>query len=225
MEAMKKVLVFAPHPDDEVIGCGGQICAHVAQGDEVGVVFMTNGEAGDLDVSASELAALRKTEAETACKLLGVSRLHWLGLPDGGISYQTQTISQIAELLRTTQPDIVYGPHAQDAHTDHRAAYQLIAEAINRAASSAFPMANTSPWRVATWLSYEVWTPLTHPQFCVDITAHQQSKRAALGAYQSQLKNVAYDDAVLGLNTYRGAMSGTGKVAECYLVEKISTLP
>lgn len=222
---MKQVLVFAPHPDDEVIGCGGQICAHRAQGDQVAVVFMTNGEAGDLNVPAAELAATRKSEAEAANKLLGVSQLHWLGLPDGGITYHTQTISQIAEILRTIKPDVVYGPHARDAHTDHRAAHQLIAEAINRAASSAFPMANTTPWRVATWLSYEVWTPLTHPQFCTDISDHLQLKLTALRAYQSQLKNVAYDEATLGLNTYRGAMSGTGKAAECYQVEKISTLP
>ena len=222
---MKKILVFAPHPDDEVIGCGGQICAHVAQGDQVEVVFMTNGEAGDLDLPATELAALRKTEAETASKLLGISQLQWLGLPDGGVTYHTQTVSQIAKIIRTVKPDAVYGPHAQDAHTDHQAAHQLIAESVNRAASSAFPMADTTPWRVATWLSYEVWTPLSRPQFCADIAKHLETKREAMRAYQSQLKNVAYEEAMVGLATYRGTMSGVGRAAECFAVEKLTTLP
>ncbi len=222
---MKNILVFAPHPDDEVIGCGGQICAHVAQGDRVEVVFMTNGEAGNLDIPASELAQLRKTEAEAAAQLLGVSHLHWLGLPDGGVAYHTKTVSQIAQVIRTVKPTVVYGPHLQDAHTDHRAAHQLIAEAINRAGSSAFPMAESQPWRVSTWLSYEVWTPLLRPQLCINISEFIEKKRAAMHAYQSQLKNVAYDEAMVGLATYRGAMSGVGRAAECYQVEKLTVIP
>lgn len=86
-------------------------------------------------------------------------------------------------------------------------------------------MADTTPWRVNSWLSYEVWTPLLRPQFCVSIDTHITAKLEALRAYQSQLKNVAYDEAILGLNTYRGAMSGVGKTAECYMIEKLSALP
>lgn len=221
---MKKVLIFAPHPDDEVIGCGGQISNHTAQGDTVVVVFLTNGEAGDLDIPANELATIRKVEAETAGNILGITTQHWLGLPDGGVMYDSQTVNRLTAIIRTEKPDVIYGPHASDAHTDHRAGYQLLAEAINRAGSSAFPTTHAQPWRTATWLSYEVWTPLSQPQFCVNITPHREQLLSAMRAYRSQLKNIAYDEALLGLATYRGAMSGTGKLAECFSVEKITTV-
>lgn len=221
---MKHILVFAPHPDDEVIGCGGQICKHTAKGDQITVVFMTNGEAGDLEIPAQDLAATRRAEAQSACKVLGVKTLLWLGLPDGAVHYESDTVSKIAQIIREQTPDVIYSPHAQDAHTDHQAAYLLIKEAINRAASHAFPLAETRPWQTASWLCYEIWTPLTRPQFCTSIDAHIDTKLAALREYRSQLKNVAYDEAIKGLNTYRGAMSGKGKSAECFTVERISEL-
>ena len=217
---MANIMVFAPHPDDEIIGCGGRLRQHILRGDTVVVVFVTSGEAGDLKLSGSELAAIRRQEAGAAAAVLGYSELIWLNLPDGGVSYATEHVQNIATLIRSHQPDTVYCPHAQDAHPDHRATHQLVAEAIVRAAANVFAKAGATPWQVKTWLTYEVWTPLTRPQFSTAIDAQLDTKIAALRRYTSQLANVAYDEAVVGLNRYRGAMTGIGKYAECYGVER-----
>ncbi len=219
---MSTVLVFAPHPDDEVIGCGGRIRQHIQRGDRVIVAFVTSGEAGDIAIQGDELASIRKTEASAAAKILGYSDLVWLELPDGGVAYSTDQVQRFATLIRNHKPDSIYCPHSDDAHPDHRATYQIVAEAVIRAAGNVFAAAGAEPWQIKNWLTYEVWTPLSQPQYAVAIDAEIGIKLAALQKYSSQLANVAYDEAVAGLNRYRGAMTGLGTYAECYGVSRVT---
>ena len=75
----KKVLVFAPHPDDETIGCGGSLALHIKAGDPVKVVFLTNGAKGDSsgEIAKESYVELRKDEANKACAFLGVTDLEF----------------------------------------------------------------------------------------------------------------------------------------------------
>ena len=67
-----KVLVIAPHPDDESIGCGGTVALHVQRGDTVNVVFLTSGELGLKQFPREKVWKIREAEADAACKVLGV---------------------------------------------------------------------------------------------------------------------------------------------------------
>ena len=72
----KKVLVIAPHPDDEVLGCGGSIARHVAQDDEVHVVVVTRGAQ---DLYSPEAVEIGREELRKSQKLLNVSSTHFFG--------------------------------------------------------------------------------------------------------------------------------------------------
>src|SRR5690348_632327 len=76
------VLVIAPHPDDESIGCGGTICAHAGHGDRVTVVFLTSGELGLRELTKEEAWRVRELEAEKAADILGVASVTFLRRPD-----------------------------------------------------------------------------------------------------------------------------------------------
>src|SRR5438309_11946363 len=76
------VLVIAPHPDDESIGCGGTICLHADRGDRVAAVFLTSGAMGLPDLSEGDAPRTRARESEEAAGALGISSVTCLRRPD-----------------------------------------------------------------------------------------------------------------------------------------------
>ncbi|MFC4535765.1 PIG-L deacetylase family protein [Sphaerisporangium dianthi] len=130
--AREKVLVFAPHPDDEVIACGGAIAAKAAAGAHVVIVFATDGSRShsavlgiDADPSPAELAVVRRKEAESAAKALGADpgEVVWLGHTDTLLSassdaFRAQVLRLLAEHRDVTE---VYLPHdVRELNADHR---------------------------------------------------------------------------------------------------------
>src|SRR5258708_2285033 len=220
----KKVLVFAPHPDDDVIGCGGTIIQHVQNGDEVWIVYITYGEAGSLKIAPEELAKLRITEATAAATVLGVPKDHlqFLGWPDGYLEYNPTTLKKMTSLIRKCQPDTVYLHHEKDLHVDHRVTFRLVTEAVERAAGNCFSECGKVPWNVENVYGYEVWRPMGYVQLVVDISAEIDQKLRALAEHRSQLAELQYDEAVKSLNHYRAIMTHRGQFAECFQVAKIT---
>ncbi len=80
----EKVIVFAPHPDDETIGCGGAIAAHCKHGDQVKIIILTNGDKAGAHNrhSKEEYIEVRKTEAKQAGIVLGVKDIEFWEYPD-----------------------------------------------------------------------------------------------------------------------------------------------
>lgn len=222
---MKKIMVFAPHPDDDVLGCGGSIAKHARQGCHIITVYMTSGEAGSLACSASELAALRENEARQASALLGVNETVFLRNPDGYLAYNRDNLVKIVSLLRANKPDIVYLPHPLDGVEDHRVTCKLAQEACRRSSGPWFQECQGAPWEVKTILAYEVWTPLQGVSYIENITPYMEQKLNALRLHASQLKDIQYDEAIRGLNQYRGIMSGKGQYCECFQVLKADIFP
>jgi len=81
------VLVVAPHPDDEALGCGGAVLAHVDAGDQVKVAFLTSGEGGLATYPVDEARRVREEEASKAATVLGFSDVSFLRLRDGSLSH------------------------------------------------------------------------------------------------------------------------------------------
>jgi LmbE family N-acetylglucosaminyl deacetylase len=212
------VLVFAPHPDDDVIGCGGAICEHRRKGDGVTIVFLTSGEAGSLSVSPGELGTIREGEARRASEILGVEDLVFLRFPDGYLDFSPVSIRTLVKLVREHKPDVVYLPHAQEGPRDHRVTHELGLEAVRRAAGPWFQDCGGELWPVKYVLAYEVWTPIVSPTYYNDVTPWIDLKLEALRCHASQVSTVAYDEAVKGLNLYRGILSGTGDYCEAFQV-------
>ncbi|NMC28016.1 MAG: PIG-L family deacetylase [Syntrophomonadaceae bacterium] len=213
---MEKVMVFAPHPDDDMIGCGGSMAHHVRQGDQVSIVYMTSGEAGSIDCQPGVLAACREDEAMRAAAGLQIEDLIFLRYPDGGLEFTPKHLDALVSIIRTRQPDRIYLPHSGDSVSDHEATHRLVMEAIRRAAGPWHPQCGPAPWRVATILGYEVWTPLGTIGSVQDISPYISLKLQALQAHRSQLRSLPYDQAIAGLNRYRGIMTGQGDYCECF---------
>ncbi|NLC06620.1 MAG: PIG-L family deacetylase [Syntrophomonadaceae bacterium] len=221
---MSRVMVFAPHPDDDLIGCGGSIVKHLQRGNTVTVVYLTSGESGSLKYSKAELAQIREAEATRAATLLGLTDIIFLRNPDGYLEFNRDNLIRIISLIRDKQPNIVYLPHSQDLHKDHLRTNELVLEACNRAGGPWFQECAGEPWSVDTILGYEVWTPLIYVSYVEDITPYLEQKIAALRLHESQLQDIQYDEAVRSLNRYRGIMTGKGQYCECFQILKVSEL-
>ena len=201
----KKVLVFAPHPDDETLGCGGTL-ARLALLCPVKVVLVTDGSgAGGLPAGAD---AIRQTEFVRALAVLGVHDTVQLRQPDGSFQGSDGLARQVRALLDGYQPDWVFLPSPLDYHRDHV-----------RIAAFLEPLCRSSPG-VNQLLFYEIWAPVpaTH---VVDITDQAARKQEALAEHATAMPHGDYQRAVDGLNRYRGLYLGKGRLAEAFWVEPV----
>jgi LmbE family N-acetylglucosaminyl deacetylase len=222
----QRILVFAPHPDDDIIGCGGSIAKHIQKGNQVAIVYLTSGNAGRLDYSKEDLANIRESEAKEAAELLGVNHLYFLKQDDGYLSASKENIVKVMEIIREFKPNVIYVTHAEEGHRDHRVANELVLLASGRAKGSWFQEAKGQPWSVSTILAYEVHPPMRNTGYCEDITEFMDLKMQALQKHISQVEQIEYDQAVKGLNSYRGILTdGKSKYAECFqIIESNSIL-
>jgi LmbE family N-acetylglucosaminyl deacetylase len=224
---MSNILIFSPHFDDESIGCGGAIARHVAEGGYAAVVFMTRGDTGNTtpgkEMTPEQNEQIRKREADEALKILGVQARDYLDLSDGFMRWEPDVIRQVSSLIRKHRPEVIYAPHADDAHNDHKATWQMVTDAIPRAAWSAFPELG-EPWFCPELRGYEVWTPISQPNFFINITDFVETKSQAILKYRSQLADQIYNEAALGLNRYRGAMGAGTQYAEAFVRQRIETV-
>jgi LmbE family N-acetylglucosaminyl deacetylase len=194
------VLVVAPHPDDEAIGCGGAICLHAARGDRVTAVFLTSGELGLKHLPREEAWRVREAEAEIAAAVLGLARLEFLRGPDWVLGeHQGEVVARLRTVMEREGPELVYAPHEQEDHPDHQTALPI----VRRAGAP----------RIA---AYEVWTPLSGYDEVQDISSVMARKMEAILCYRSQVSQYRYDRAARGLAQYRGALAGRCEYAEVF---------
>jgi len=200
------VLVIAPHPDDEVIGCGGTLCLHRQRGDRVVVAFLTSGELGLKHLPRERAWAVREKEAKAASRILGVPRAHFLRQPDWMLGDHIKTAARaLRSVLLAEKPRLIYVPHEAEEHPDHQAALPVLRLALKT-------------WRapVPELHTYEVWTPLATHDHIEDISRVMARKLKALRAYRSQLHEFKYERAVRGLNAFRGELTAKCRYAEVF---------
>lgn len=193
---MTVVLVLSPHPDDESIGCGGTLRRHVVEGDDVHVVFLTSGEAGGHAIPPQEAGRVREAEAEAAGRVLGTHPPVFLREPDGALASTAPLRDRLTCLLQRLRPAVLYVPHAEDAHPDHRAAHQVARDVLR-----GLPLQTPLVVRC-----FEVWTPITAIAEVVDVSPWIDTKLEAIRAHRSQCAVVRFDDAAAGLARYRGEL-------------------
>lgn len=210
-----KVLVLAPHPDDDIFGCGGTLAKHVDAGDEVRIIYLCDGRSGTkratTEIVREELKKNRRTEAQAAAEVLGIpsDNLTFWSYRDGYLIANKTTTKALTQVIADFVPRTIYVPHPADLHPDHVATAAVLWKTL-QAVGSDLP---SEIW------SYEVWQP-TFANRLLDIGATLAQKEAAINAHASQLKCRPYADAILGLNAYRGGMMGLSGPAEAFLALK-----
>jgi LmbE family N-acetylglucosaminyl deacetylase/glycosyltransferase involved in cell wall biosynthesis len=213
----ERLLVLAPHPDDEVIGCGGVVAQHLNGGSTVRVVVATDG--GQAGVPAT-----REEESRKALALLcGVGNpageIAFLGYPDRELaSHRNELTQRLASVLREYRPDLVLVASPIEFHPDHLTLATTFCELIQRDKTLFADLA------VAKVAFYEVGQPL-RPNAIVDITEVAEKKYAAIAAHESQLAVRDYVAYARGLNAYRAmTMPPVAKFAEAYFVVALPEL-
>ena len=217
-------MIFSPHHDDEVIGCGGSICLHKSRGDEVTVVFFASGWSGIPWLSdKQEAMAVIKKEAAAVGQVLGVDRIIELNFPDRSFPNQATVLLSFISTLREIRPNIVYLPHINDGDSEHRFVNSIAQEALWMSSSDYLPELGDKASPVELILGYEVWRPMEIYQVSVDITKFMPLKESAMAIYHSQLQQKNWSDAIRSLNRFRGVVSGKGDYVEVFQIIKVSS--
>lgn len=129
-------VVFAPHQDDETLGCGGTIILKRQAGTPVKVVFMTDGSTSHSRyIKADELSRLRNVEALEAAKVLDIAPddVHFLNFPDGRLGQVHEAaVAEVLAILNRNRPDEVFVPYRADGTPDHEATYRIVMEAAHK---------------------------------------------------------------------------------------------
>ncbi|MFJ6663051.1 PIG-L deacetylase family protein [Streptomyces sp. NPDC091383] len=224
MTGLTDVLVVAPHPDDDVIGCGGSIAKHVRDGARVTVVVVIGRERSALDDAVTDADFAAETRA--AAKTLGVHRCVRLDEPSRDFALSRRVHLELVRVLREVRPQLVYLPHDNDDDVEHRMVHQLTTEALWMAQSEFFQETGGRPMPAPRLvLGYEVWAPMARFQYAENIDGQIETKVEAMRAYVSQLRHAAWDEGVRGLARYRGTVSAGSGHAEVFQVLSLRTPP
>ncbi len=190
-----RVLILAPHPDDETLGCGAFIIHLKNRGASFRIVTVTDGAASTVSQSLNpeDLKALRRKESAQAIKRLGLAEedLIFLGYPDGGASEQIGPIAaDIAEQLGLYAPDLLLAPFGADLHPDHRA----VAEALSLLRQEKKIACRVLCYPMWFWPREAIKSLWRFPFLIkgrkLDARPYLKAKRAAFEAYRSQQENL-----------------------------------
>ncbi|HEY5611622.1 MAG TPA: PIG-L deacetylase family protein, partial [Thermoanaerobaculia bacterium] len=216
----EKLLVLAPHPDDEVIGCGGVLAQHAAEQRQVRVVVATDGSAAD--PAEGDLDQYRQTrEAETNAGLaaLGLGEAEFLRFADRDLARaNTKLRDALKRVIDEYRPDLILTPSPIEIHPDHLALTRALIDLVQGDADL------LGRWAMTRVAFYEVSQPI-RPNTLVDITDAAEKKFAAIAKHASQLRLRDYERLTRGLNAYRAlSLAPKTEFAEAYWVTEMTRL-
>ncbi|UYN88661.1 MAG: PIG-L family deacetylase [Anaerolineales bacterium] len=187
MKSFSKVLVFAAHPDDEVIGCGGFIRKLVNAGAQVTVVVVTGGQTGISPAfqHIDDIATERKLESEATQSILGFQKLFFLPYKTQEVKNDRETFHSFIKLIREEKPDLVLTHAEHDKHRDHQAVSIISKEAVWKAWENVMPQLGERHRVGETWY-YEVTDPFQQVDVLVDISSEMDAKLKAIRAHHTQ---------------------------------------
>jgi len=219
-----KIIVVAPHADDEIIGCGGTIAKAISQGDEVYIIIATNANVGAPELFNEEAIAKVRGEAIKAHEYLGVTKTFFLDFPAPALNaFPEYKVSvALSKIFNEVQPNILYLPHPGDLHQDHKAVYRASLVAAR-------PQGNYTVEEIYCYetLSETEWAPYQEKAFIPnvfnDVSDFFEQKIEAMRFFESQIKEFPHTrstETFEALAKFRGATVGV-KRAESFIAERI----
>lgn len=220
----RRVLVIAPHPDDETIGAGGALARHIALGDELFWCIVTQGYSPPW----SEESLIHAGEQiDQVQKVYGFQKVFRLGFPTVRLNTipHIDLCTAIQNVMKEVMPDIVYTTSRNDINPDHRIVYDCTLVAVR-------PLPGNVVRRI---LSYELGytglfgvpagASMFQPNVFVDITSHMEKKLTAMSCYETELREAPHPRSIEGIKLFarsRGLSMGF-EFAECFeLVREIT---
>ena len=214
-----KVLIIAPHPDDEVLGAGGTIARLSNEGHEVTVTIVTKGWE---PLFSDSFVQQGRAEAREANQILGVKSLRFMDLPVTKLNQipLNELNEKFCRLIEEEQPGMIFLPFYSDRHEDHRQVFSASMVALRPKSHRKYPT------RILCYetISESHWPmpyfePSFEPQLSVDISEFLSTKIKAMEKYRSQLQPEPAArslEAITSLAHWRGSIVGM-HAAECFV--------
>jgi LmbE family N-acetylglucosaminyl deacetylase len=184
----KTLVVFAPHPDDETLACGGTMVINTELGNAVHIVFMTDGRYSHRHTlgietypTPEDVKSIRREEAGKVARILGVkgANLTFLEYEDGTLGSHIEAAAEkVQGILKTIKPDLIYFPARFDRHRDHKATNIIVKHSIRILVPQ------------PELFQYVIWKSGANPTLrpvSVDIARVLSIKKLAINEYKSQV--------------------------------------
>lgn len=214
----RKVLVIAPHPDDEIFGCGGALKIFSSRSTPIHIHVLTDGAGYEIKEKRSAIFEARKKESFDAAQIIDNNiSMDFAGFEDRKLTQSSALVTHIKKLVELHKPDLIFAPSPWEIHPDHIAASRAA-----WAACSMHQMVNAND--DIDVMFYEIGSPL-RANMLVDITAVWPEKESAMQAFSSQLNNQDYDRHISALNIFRTyTLPSVVRYAEAFYFLKIRDL-
>jgi len=231
-----KILVIVAHADDETIGCGGTLLKHRDAGDEIKIIFMTDGVgARTSPLKPNDVANSKVTKEvehrlrcqKMVCGILKVSQYYNYDFPDNRMDQVAliDVAQKIEPILSAYRPTIIYTHHGGDLNVDHRIVHQATITACRPQPNS--PIKTILTFEVnssSEWSSASIGDNFT-PNYFVDISQHQEKKQQLLHHYQGEMQPFPHSrstEAIRYLNNTRGSHIGVESAEAFMLIRKLA---
>lgn len=228
---MKKVLVIAAHPDDEILGCGGVMAKHAHSRDEVYAAILAEGITSrdmqrNKDAHTGDFNILYRA-AELANEIVGVKQLKLLDFPDNRMDSVDllDIVKQVELLIEEFKPNIIYTHHVGDVNIDHQMIHRAVITATrpipgNHLVEEVLFFETASS---TEWMTPGTATPFT-PNYYVNIDETLHLKLKALEAYEYEMRAWPHARSIKALDylaKWRGANIGFDAAEAFMLGRKI----
>jgi len=215
---IKTVLVVAAHSDDEALGCAGTIAKHIAAGDKVHLLFMTDGVGAREGIRGEEVE--RQEASQRVAEVLQVTSMQNLNFPDNKMDTVSllDVTQAVEEKIAILQPTIVYTHHIGDVNIDHQITHKAVMTACRPQPLFcvkeiyAFEVLSSTEWQAPNVLPFI-------PNVFIDISEQIEIKRKILKLYSAEMREVPHSRSIentINLAKVRGSSVGV-QYAEAFI--------
>ena len=216
------IVVISAHPDDEIIGCGGTLLKHNANGDKISWIIITN--VHENQGFSKDRVTSRQHEIEKVKKMIGFTSVHKLDYPTMSLDSSSinKMIPQISNLFNEIKPEVIYVMNRSDAHSDHRVTFDVV-----MACTKSFRYPFIKKVLMYECISETEFAPalpekVFQPNYFVDVTTYFSKKLEIMKVYESELGKHPFPRSlrnIEALATFRGASVGV-EYAEAFQLIK-----
>ncbi|MEE4273838.1 MAG: PIG-L family deacetylase [Thermoanaerobaculales bacterium] len=206
-----RVVVLAPHCDDEVFGCGGLLAELAESGAAVKVLYLTDSSGGDeVTENRAAYAERRHAEARRGLEILGIDEMEILTIADGTLAAKIDDAAEeIRRVIAEHRPDLLLSVSPTEITADHRAAFASLHRALTSLRGGTQIDLIMASCRI---LLYEV-NHTAYPNLLVDVSGRVEQLSEAMNAHASQLERHNYREAAIGMRHFRALSLPAGIVA------------
>ena len=222
---MKKILCIVAHPDDEVLGIGGTLIKHVAYGDSVDIIILSEGETSKS--VKIERNSRRLSNAKSCSDIIGSNLYKIFNFPDQQLDKisQLKIVKKLENCLEKLKPDIIYTHHPADINSDHQiTAHTTLVAARPISYHKVMPEIRCFETPSSTEQAPNVEPYVFKPNFYVCIEKVWKKKIEAINAYSKEIKKYPHPRSIKSIESLaikRGSEVNLKKAEAFYIVRKV----